>query len=149
MTVFTWIETLHGKAIPASWEALAAGKMLADSFGVALTALVFGEGAQAVANEAAQYGATKAIVCEDATLKDYRLEPYAALLTQLVQEQSPKAVVAAATSRHPVSERIRAYSTSTRAGSCHPNHNWRKWLSTNGSAGSGRTDRGTYTPEGM
>ena len=42
---------------------------------------------------------TKRIVCEDATLKDYRLEPYAALLTKLVQEQSPKAVVAAATSR--------------------------------------------------
>jgi len=75
MTVFAWIETLHGKAIPASWEALAAGKMLADKFGVPLTALVLGDGVQAVASEAAQYGATKAIVCEDATLKDYRLGP--------------------------------------------------------------------------
>ncbi|MBI1259605.1 MAG: electron transfer flavoprotein subunit alpha/FixB family protein [Chloroflexi bacterium] len=99
MTVFAWIETLHGKAIPASWEALAAGKVLADTFGVPLTALVFGEGGQSIAAEAAHYGAAKAIVCEDATLKDYRLEPYAALLTKLVQEQSPKAVVAAATSR--------------------------------------------------
>ncbi len=97
--VFTWIETLHGKAIPASWEALAAGKMLADQFGVPLTALVFGANAQAVAAEAAQYGAAKALVCDDATLKDYRLEPYAALLTKLVNQQQPKAVVAAATSR--------------------------------------------------
>lgn len=97
--VFTWIETFHGKAIPASWEALAAGRMLADGFGVPLTALVFGAGAAAVAQEAAQYGANKAIVCEDATLKDYRLEPYAALLTRLVGESAPKAVVAAATSR--------------------------------------------------
>lgn len=99
MTVFAWIETFHGKAIPTSWEALAAGRMLADTFGVPLTALVFGEGAGAVAQEAAQYGADAALVSEDATLKDYRLEPYAALLTKLVQVQSPKAVVAAATSR--------------------------------------------------
>lgn len=99
MTVFAWIETFHGKAIPASWEALAAGRMLADQFGVPLTALVFGEGAGAVAQEAAQYGAEAALISEDATLKDYRLEPFAALLTKLVQEQTPKAVVAAATSR--------------------------------------------------
>jgi electron transfer flavoprotein alpha subunit len=98
MTVFVWIETLHGKAIPASWEALAAGRMLADKFGVPLTALVFGEKAQAVGSEAGQYGADKALVCDDATLKDYRLEPYAALLSKLVKEQSPKAVVAAASS---------------------------------------------------
>ncbi len=97
--VFTWIETFNGKAVGASWEALAAGRMLADQFGVPLTAVIFGTNAQAVATEAAQYGADKALVCEDATLKDYRLEPYAALLTKLVQEQQPKAVVAAATSR--------------------------------------------------
>ncbi|HVU10013.1 MAG TPA: hypothetical protein VHD90_01995, partial [Phototrophicaceae bacterium] len=97
--VFVWIETFNGKAVPVSWEALAAGKMLADSFGVPLTAVIFGANAQAIASEAAQYGAAKAIVCEDATLEDYRLEPYAALLSKLVQEQAPKAVVAAATSR--------------------------------------------------
>lgn len=99
MTVFVWIETFNGKPVAASWEALAAGRMLADKFGVPLTALVFGAEAQAVAAEAGHYGANKALVCDDATLKTYRLEPYAALLTQLVQEQNPKAVVAAATSR--------------------------------------------------
>lgn len=97
--VFVWIETFNGKAIPASWEALAAGKTLADQFGVPLTALVFGQNAAAVAAEAATYGASKALVSDDATLADFRLEPYAALLTKLVQDSSPKAVAAAATSR--------------------------------------------------
>lgn len=97
--VFAWIETFDGKAISASWEALAAGRMLADTFGVPLTALVFGANAGAVAAEAGHFGANKALVCDDATLQDFRLEPYAALLTKLVQEQQPKAVVAAATSR--------------------------------------------------
>lgn len=97
--VYVWIETFHGKPLPSAWEALAAGKLLADKYGVPVTALVFGEGASAVAAEAAQYGAKKALVSEDATLKDFRLEAYAALLSKLVKENAPKAVIAGATSR--------------------------------------------------
>lgn len=97
--VFVWIETFEGKATPTSWEALGAGRTLADGLSVPLTALVFGENATSVANEAGQYGAGKAIVCEDATLKEFRLEPYAALLTKLVQEHQPKVVLAVGTSR--------------------------------------------------
>jgi electron transfer flavoprotein alpha subunit len=97
--VFVWIETLHGQALPTSWEALGAGALLAEKSGGALTALVFGENAQTVAQEAAQYGANKAIICDDTTLKEYRFEPYAALLTRLVQEHQPRAVLAIATSR--------------------------------------------------
>ncbi len=97
--VYTWIETFNGSAVAASWEALAAGRMLADAFSVPLTALIFGEGAEAVATEAAHYGADQALVCIDPTLDAIRLEPYAALLTKLVQDEQPKAVVAAATSR--------------------------------------------------
>lgn len=99
MSVFVWIETFKGSAVSTSWEALGAGRMLADGLGVPLTALVFGENAAAVAAEAGKYGATAAIVCADATLNDFRLEPYAALLSKLVQEQAPKVVLAVATSR--------------------------------------------------
>jgi len=98
-TVYVWIETFNGKANATSWEALGAGKTLADGYGVPLTALVFGENAASVAKEAATYGASKAIVCEDATLKDFRLEPYAALLTKLVKDNAPKVVLAVGTSR--------------------------------------------------
>lgn len=97
--VYVWIETFEGKANPTSWEALGAGKTLADGLGVPLTALVFGENASGVAKEAAAYGATKAIISEDATLKSFRLEPYAALLTRLVQDNAPKVVLAVGTSR--------------------------------------------------
>jgi len=97
--VFVWIETFDGAANPGSWEALAAGKMIADKTGAELTALVFGKNASAIANEAAQYGAAKAIISEDATLEQFRLEPYAALLTRLAQENNPTAVVAVATSK--------------------------------------------------
>lgn len=97
--IYVWIETYEGKAALTSWEALAAGRKLADGMGVPVTALVFGKGAADVANEAGQYGADKAIVCDDATLGDFRLEPYAALLTKLVQDNGPKVVLAIGTSR--------------------------------------------------
>jgi len=97
--VFVWIETFNGQFNPSNREALTAGKTLADAWSVPVIALVFGANANAIAQEAAQYGAQSAIVCEDATLNDFRLEPYAALLTKLVQEQQPSVVIAVATSR--------------------------------------------------
>jgi electron transfer flavoprotein alpha subunit len=97
--VFVWIETFGGQPNLTSWEAVAAARKLADHYGVPVTALVMGENAAAVGREAGQYGADRALVCEDATLKDFRLEPYAALLSKLVAEHQPKAVIAVATSR--------------------------------------------------
>jgi electron transfer flavoprotein alpha subunit len=97
--IFVWIETFGGEPLPTSWEALGAGKLLADKAGVPLTALLLGKNAAAIAAQAAHYGAAKAIICDDATLKDFRLEPYAALLTKLVQDNKPRAVLAVATSR--------------------------------------------------
>lgn len=96
--VYAWIETFNGTAIPSSWEALGVGRTLADKAGVPLVALVFGENAASVAETAAQYGADSALVCDDATLKGFRLEPYAALLAKLVTDNKPRFVVAVGTS---------------------------------------------------
>ncbi len=97
--VFAWIETLDGQAVPAAWEALGAGRTLADKLGLSLVALVFGDNAQTIAQEAGKFGADEALVSDDATLKDDRLEPYAALLTKLVTERAPKVVLAVADGR--------------------------------------------------
>ncbi len=93
--IFVWIETFEGKAAPTSWEALGAAALLGGD----VTALVFGENAASIAAEAGTYGASKAIICEDPTLTAFRLEPYAALLTKLVNDHSPQAVLAIGTSR--------------------------------------------------
>lgn len=97
--VYVWIETFKGQPIPTAWEALGAGRTLADGLKVPLTALVFGENAGAVAQKAGKYGANAAIVCDGATLYGFRLEPYAALLSKLVQDNAPKVVLAVGTSR--------------------------------------------------
>jgi electron transfer flavoprotein alpha subunit len=97
--IFVWIETAEGKALNSSWEALGAGQMIADKLGVPLTALVFGENASGVAAEVGPHGADKVVVCEDATLNGFRLEPCAALLSQLVRDHQPRAVLAIGTTR--------------------------------------------------
>jgi electron transfer flavoprotein alpha subunit len=97
--VYVWIETFKGQALSTSWEALGAGHMVADGLKIPLVALVFGENAGAIAKEAGYYGANKTIVSEDTTMNGFRLEPYADLLSKLVQDNKPKAVLAIGTTR--------------------------------------------------
>lgn len=99
MSVFVWIETFEGRALASSWEALGAAKIIAEGKATDLKALVFGENAMAIAREAGRFGAAAAIVCDDEDLRDYRLESYAALLSELVTKHRPSAVVAVASNR--------------------------------------------------
>jgi len=95
--ILVWIETFDGAAMPTSWEALGAAKQLADGLNVSVGALVLGKNAAAIAEEAVKRGAAKTFVCDDATLEPFRLEPFAALLTKVVQDQKPALVLAVAT----------------------------------------------------
>lgn len=97
--VFAFVEVFEGKAIAASWEALGVAKTIASAANASVTALIFGTGAEAVAAEVGAMGADSALVCDDATLAEFRLEPYAALLSKLVQDHQPVAVVGVGTSR--------------------------------------------------
>lgn len=99
MSVFVWIETFEGQVNSTSWEAVGAGKSLADAMGSDVTAVVFGDNASSIGAEAGQYGASNAIVCEDASLSPFRLEPAAALLSKIVEDNSPSIVIAVGTNR--------------------------------------------------
>lgn len=99
MSVFVYVETFDGSASNVSREALGVARTVADAMSTDVTALIFGQNASAIADEAAAYGADKALVCEDETLHAFRLEPFAALLTHLVNEHAPEAVIGVATGR--------------------------------------------------
>jgi len=60
---------------------------------------VFGENATAIAHEAITFGADKAIGCEDATLMDFRAEPYIALLTKVANDLKPDVIMMGASTR--------------------------------------------------
>jgi electron transfer flavoprotein alpha subunit len=95
--ILVWIETFNGQAVPVSYECLGEAKKLANGGQVA--AAVFGANAAAIANEAIAYGADRAIACEDATLAEYRPEPYVALLATVASDLKPDVIMAGASTR--------------------------------------------------
>ncbi|MAG36822.1 MAG: electron transfer flavoprotein subunit alpha [Dehalococcoidia bacterium] len=56
-------------------------------------AIVLGDHVPGLAEQAIHYGAERAVVADDPTLKQFRLEPYAAVLTRVAQEEQPAAIV--------------------------------------------------------
>lgn len=80
--ILVWIETFNGAGLSISYECLGEARRVAN--GGTVTAAVFGQNAAAIAAQAISLGADKAIVCDDATLNDFRAEPYIALLTKVV-----------------------------------------------------------------
>jgi electron transfer flavoprotein alpha subunit len=97
--VWVYIDQFKGEAYPASWEAVGAGQKLAGQLGGGVTAVVAGSNVRAVAEQAAHYGAAEVLLADDPTLADYRPEPFATMLSQLVKEYRPEVVLFPPTSR--------------------------------------------------
>jgi electron transfer flavoprotein alpha subunit len=97
--VLVWVDQFHNNALPISWEAIGAGRHIADALGLPLAAAVFGEGIDNVVTLAFHHGADKVIRCDHATLADFRLEPHAALLSKVIAENGAWVVLAGASTR--------------------------------------------------
>ena len=91
--VFAWIDQSNGDVDSIAWEALGVGRKIADDLGGQLSAIVLGENISGMAEQAIQYGADNALVVDDATLKSFRLEPYAAVIAKVAQEREPAALI--------------------------------------------------------
>ncbi len=99
MSILVYIEQFNGQAAPVSWEVLGKAKSLAGQMGGKLAAVVIGNGVESVADEALTYGADVVHLVEDASLAAFRVEPYAAVVEDLVKSHSPQAVLFPATTR--------------------------------------------------
>lgn len=99
MNVWVYIDQFKGNTAPSSWEALGVARKLASESGGKVTALVFGQGIGELAQQAGKYGADVVKVCDDATLADFRPQPYAALLANLVSEGQPDVLLGPTTTR--------------------------------------------------
>lgn len=97
--IFVWLDQSGGAADPIAWEMIGAGRQVADALGGQVTACVLGDGVDGLAQEAILRGADRAILVNDATLADYRLEAYAAALVNLAQEHQPSVLLMGASSR--------------------------------------------------
>lgn len=91
--VFVYVESQDGKIVAVSLEALGAARTVADELGEDVTAVVLGHDVAAVAEAAFDYGADNVLGCDDETLKDFRVEAYGPIVSELVEENDPSAFI--------------------------------------------------------
>jgi electron transfer flavoprotein alpha subunit len=100
MSVLAIAEQRGGAVRQASLETLAAGRVLADSLGGELVAVLLGPpGIAGEAGKLATYGADRVIVGSSELFDEYVPEGFTHVLARAVQEQAPKAVVLAASAQ--------------------------------------------------
>jgi electron transfer flavoprotein alpha subunit len=93
MSVLVVLEQNAGKWNRMSFEALAAGKTIADAFGVSLNAALIGSSVDLLAKEAAAYPVAKVIAVQHERLANYTPDGYTSALEQLIKAGNTEAVV--------------------------------------------------------
>jgi electron transfer flavoprotein alpha subunit len=78
-------------------ELLGKGKELADKLQTRLTAVLLGHNIKDQAKELVGYGAQKVIMVDHPQLKEFHVDPYLSVLTQLVEKNRPKLLLLGST----------------------------------------------------
>jgi electron transfer flavoprotein alpha subunit len=94
--VWVFAEQREGAAAPVAFELLGAGRRLADELGSDLSAVLFGSTEQE-AEELIRWGADTVFLCKDPAFEKFNDEPYAGLLSSLINTHKPEIVLAGAT----------------------------------------------------
>lgn len=91
--LFVWIEQGDGQADAVAWQAMAAARNIAGDLGGSLNAVVFGDGVGHIARQAVLAGADRVYVSDDPSLDRYRVEPYAKLLSRILENEPPSVIL--------------------------------------------------------
>ncbi|MBU4055371.1 MAG: electron transfer flavoprotein subunit alpha/FixB family protein [Proteobacteria bacterium] len=94
-----WVlgEVRDGEIHAVSYELLAWGRELADKLKVDLTVLVLGHHIRDKARELIYGGADRVMVVDHSALAYFTVDPFAAILTALIHEETPEILIASAT----------------------------------------------------
>ncbi len=93
MSVLVVFEQRGSKWNRMSFEALSAGREIAQATGVPVEALVIGSELETLVREASAFEVGKVFVLDHALLNEYTPDGYVAALEQVLKAQSPEAVV--------------------------------------------------------
>jgi electron transfer flavoprotein alpha subunit len=94
--VWVFAEQRNGKTASVSYELLGIGRRLSDELNVNLSAILFGS-SEKEAEELIRWGADKVYFCSDPIFERFNDEPYAKLLSSLINTYKPEIVLAGAT----------------------------------------------------
>jgi electron transfer flavoprotein alpha subunit len=95
--VWVFAQVDRGRVAEVSLELLGRGHELAAQLQTSLAAALIGSGVTPLAAELVEYGADRVYVADDAALGDYSTQPYARILSQLIQTHKPEIVLYGAT----------------------------------------------------
>lgn len=95
--VFVFAQQVDNKLSGIALELVGKGKDLAKDLGTEVTAVLVGSGVADLANELAEYGADRIILVDDPELKEYRTEPYAHALAEVIKKYKPEIFLVGAT----------------------------------------------------
>jgi len=95
--VCVFAEFRHGSLAPVALELLGIGRQLADTKGVALSALLLGSGLAGQAETLIAHGADTVYRVDDPALHSFTDEAYANIVEDLIREHRPEIVLAGAT----------------------------------------------------
>ncbi|NWF76627.1 MAG: electron transfer flavoprotein subunit alpha [Nitrospirae bacterium] len=94
--VWIFAEQREGKIASVAYELLGIGRKLADKLNTELSAIVFGA-SESESQELIRWGADKVYYTDNEIFKQFNDEPYAKLLTILINKYLPEIVLAGAT----------------------------------------------------
>ena len=94
--IWVFAEQRDGKIASVSYELLGIGRKLSDDLSVDLSAVLFGA-SEKEAKELIGWGADKVYFCDDPIFDKFNDEPYAQLLSSLINTYKPEIVLAGAT----------------------------------------------------
>ena len=95
--VFVFAQQVDNKIDSIAYELLGEATRLAAPLNAQVTAVLVGSGIKNLADSLAEYGADRVIVVDDPELKDYRTEPYAHALSEVINKFKPEIMLVGAT----------------------------------------------------
>ena len=95
--VFVFAQQVDNVLSGIALELVGKGKELAKDLGTEVTAVLIGSDVKGLCTELAEYGADRIIVVDDPELKEYRTEPYAHALAEVIRKYKPEVMLVGAT----------------------------------------------------
>lgn len=91
--IMVYVETAEGSPVKVGLEMLSPAKELADAKGGKVIAAVIGSGIKEAAEKVAAAGADQVLTVDAPEYEKFNLDAYAAVITELMKEESPAAVL--------------------------------------------------------
>ncbi len=96
--VWVFVEQVDKKVQKVSLELLGEGRRIADKLNTNVTAVILGKDIKSESDLLCAYGADEIIIVEDERLDVYTTEPYAKVVSNLINERKPEIVLVGASS---------------------------------------------------